>query len=220
MVLPARPFSGGWLFVVGTFFGSHRAGRYSELCRVCMRTALGLTVCMPANTVGNKTPLTRQANKTNNRLSSQTLPHASKTPSGLMGFKIQFLLGTLRHKSPRQDPVLFVQRCRSTTSGYDFTCFRCTPPSAVTNPAANDTTTVTSRTIIPFWVLVIAIHHMLRWFLELTCKLTLLPLCSQEPKVENSGITQGTFVKRHRIPKPESLGGVELWLRFGNRFAG
>ncbi|CAE7679304.1 efhc2 [Symbiodinium sp. CCMP2456] len=28
-----------------------------------------------------------------------------------------------------------------------------------------------------------------------------------EPKVENSGITQGTFVKRHRIPKPESLGG-------------
>lgn len=28
-----------------------------------------------------------------------------------------------------------------------------------------------------------------------------------EPKVENSGIPQGTFVKRHRIPKPEELGG-------------
>lgn len=28
-----------------------------------------------------------------------------------------------------------------------------------------------------------------------------------EPKVENSGIPQGTFVKRHRIPKPQELGG-------------
>lgn len=28
-----------------------------------------------------------------------------------------------------------------------------------------------------------------------------------EPKVENSGIPQGTFVKRHRIPRPQELGG-------------
>jgi len=28
-----------------------------------------------------------------------------------------------------------------------------------------------------------------------------------EPKVENSGIPQGTFVKRHRIPRPAELGG-------------
>jgi hypothetical protein len=28
-----------------------------------------------------------------------------------------------------------------------------------------------------------------------------------EPKVENSGIPQGTFVKRHRIPKPAEMGG-------------
>ncbi|CAJ1378512.1 unnamed protein product [Effrenium voratum] len=28
-----------------------------------------------------------------------------------------------------------------------------------------------------------------------------------EPKLENSGLNQGTFVKRHRIPKPRSLGG-------------
>mmetsp|Transcript_51051 Transcript_51051/g.118951 ORF Transcript_51051/g.118951 Transcript_51051/m.118951 type:complete len:628 (-) Transcript_51051:76-1959(-) len=28
-----------------------------------------------------------------------------------------------------------------------------------------------------------------------------------EPKIENSGITQGTFVKRHRIPRPSSMGG-------------
>ncbi|CAK9046383.1 unnamed protein product [Durusdinium trenchii] len=28
-----------------------------------------------------------------------------------------------------------------------------------------------------------------------------------EPKIENSGMTQGTFVKRHRIPRPSSLGG-------------
>jgi len=28
-----------------------------------------------------------------------------------------------------------------------------------------------------------------------------------EPKIENSGIKQGTFVKRHRIPRPSSLGG-------------
>merc|ERR1719265_921882 len=28
-----------------------------------------------------------------------------------------------------------------------------------------------------------------------------------EPKVVNSGIPQGTFVKRHRIPKPKELGG-------------
>merc|ERR1719473_185284 len=27
-----------------------------------------------------------------------------------------------------------------------------------------------------------------------------------EPKVENSGIPQGVFVKRHRIPKPAELG--------------
>jgi len=28
-----------------------------------------------------------------------------------------------------------------------------------------------------------------------------------EPKIENSGIPQGTFVKRHRIPKPREMGG-------------
>lgn len=28
-----------------------------------------------------------------------------------------------------------------------------------------------------------------------------------EPKVENSGIPQGTFIKRHRIPRPAELGG-------------
>jgi len=28
-----------------------------------------------------------------------------------------------------------------------------------------------------------------------------------EPKIENSGIPQGTFVKRHRIPRPNELGG-------------
>lgn len=28
-----------------------------------------------------------------------------------------------------------------------------------------------------------------------------------EPKIENSGIKQGTFVKRHRVPRPSSLGG-------------
>jgi hypothetical protein len=28
-----------------------------------------------------------------------------------------------------------------------------------------------------------------------------------EPKVENSGIPQGTFVKRHRIPRPKDVGG-------------
>eukprot|EP00933_Yihiella_yeosuensis_P029647 TRINITY_DN2328_c0_g2_i1.p1 TRINITY_DN2328_c0_g2~~TRINITY_DN2328_c0_g2_i1.p1 ORF type:complete len:651 (-),score=127.88 TRINITY_DN2328_c0_g2_i1:342-2294(-) len=28
-----------------------------------------------------------------------------------------------------------------------------------------------------------------------------------EPKIENSGFPQGTFVKRHRIPKPRELGG-------------
>eukprot|EP00933_Yihiella_yeosuensis_P080533 TRINITY_DN93985_c0_g1_i1.p1 TRINITY_DN93985_c0_g1~~TRINITY_DN93985_c0_g1_i1.p1 ORF type:complete len:679 (-),score=97.63 TRINITY_DN93985_c0_g1_i1:54-1979(-) len=28
-----------------------------------------------------------------------------------------------------------------------------------------------------------------------------------EPKVENSGIPQGTFIKRHRIPKPREMGG-------------
>jgi len=28
-----------------------------------------------------------------------------------------------------------------------------------------------------------------------------------EPKVENSGIPQGTFVKRHRIPRPSEMGG-------------
>lgn len=33
----------------------------------------------------------------------------------------------------------------------------------------------------------------------------------KEPKIENSGIKQGTFVKRHRIPRPSSLGGLAGW---------
>lgn len=33
----------------------------------------------------------------------------------------------------------------------------------------------------------------------------------EEPKIENSGIKQGTFVKRHRIPRPSSLGGLADW---------
>merc|ERR1719424_1677778 len=46
-----------------------------------------------------------------------------------------------------------------------------------------------------------------------------------EPKVENSGIPQGTFVKRHRIPKPKELGwllpaqGFEAWHHLGHLLA-
>ena len=31
-----------------------------------------------------------------------------------------------------------------------------------------------------------------------------------EPKVENSGIPQGVFIKRHRIPKPDEAYAVRL----------